>query len=100
MNENLNSNTRNLPIQKSDPMRGVSASLAASLPHAPLPRTALIRRAEVERLTALSRSRLYVLMATGDFPRPVSLGAKSVAWCEVEVYDWIAARIADRALAA
>jgi prophage regulatory protein len=62
--------------------------------------TALIRRKEVERLIALSRSRLYVLMATGDFPRPVSLGAKSVAWCEVEVHDWIAARIADRALAA
>lgn len=58
--------------------------------------TALIRRREVERLTALSRSRIYVLMATGDFPKPVSLGAMSVAWLEVEVMEWIAGRIADR----
>lgn len=58
--------------------------------------TALIRRREVERLTALSRSRIYALMATGDFPKPVSLGAMSVAWLEVEVMEWIADRIADR----
>lgn len=59
--------------------------------------TALIRRREVERLTALSRSRIYALMATGDFPKPVSLGAMSVAWLEMEVHEWIASRIADRA---
>lgn len=58
--------------------------------------TALIRRKEVERLTALSRSRIYALMAAGDFPKPVQLGAMSVAWLEIEVHEWIASRIADR----
>lgn len=57
--------------------------------------TALIRRKEVERLTALSRSRIYDLMKQGAFPKPVQLGAMSVAWLEVEVHEWIAARIAD-----
>lgn len=58
--------------------------------------TALIRRREVERLTALSRSRIYALMATGDFPKPVQLGTMSVAWLEAEIHEWIASRIADR----
>jgi prophage regulatory protein len=57
--------------------------------------TALIRRKEVERLTALSRSRIYALMAAGAFPKPVSLGAMSVAWLEIEIREWIASRIAD-----
>lgn len=57
--------------------------------------TALIRRKEVERLTALSRSRIYDLMKQGAFPKPVRLGAMSVAWPENLVREWIAARIAD-----
>ncbi len=58
--------------------------------------TALIRRKEVEKLTALSRSRIYDLMKVGKFPKPVQLGAMSVAWLEIEIREWIAARIADR----
>ena len=58
--------------------------------------TALIRRKEVERLTALSRSRIYALMKQGAFPKPVNLGVMSVAWVEAEVQQWIAARITDR----
>lgn len=55
----------------------------------------LIRRKEVERLTTLSRSRIYALMAQNAFPKSVSLGSMSVAWIESEVRDWIAARIAE-----
>lgn len=55
--------------------------------------TALIRRKEVERLTSLSKSRIYALMLTGDFPKPVQLGTMSVAWLEVEIHAWIAQRI-------
>ena len=58
--------------------------------------TALIRRKEVERLTALSRSRIYDLMKRGEFPKQVILGAMSVAWLEIEIREWIASRIADR----
>lgn len=62
--------------------------------------TALIRRRDVERLTALSRSRIYDLMKQGAFPKPVALGAMSVAWLETEVREWIADRIADSRKAA
>lgn len=58
--------------------------------------TALIRRREVERLTALSRSRIYDLMKQGAFPKPVVLGAMSVAWLEIEIREWVATRIANR----
>lgn len=57
--------------------------------------TALIRRKEVEKLTALSRSRIYDLMKIGKFPKPVQLGAMSVAWLEIEVREWIACHIAE-----
>ena len=63
-------------------------------------KTALIRRKEVEKLTALSRSRIYELMKQGQFPKPVSLGAMSVAWLEIEIHDWIANRIAESRKAA
>jgi len=35
-------------------------------------------------------------MAEDDFPPNVSLGARSVAWVEQEVEDWIFSRIAQR----
>ena len=62
--------------------------------HVQLP-TALIRRPAVERLTGMSRSRIYDLMDKGEFPRPVRLGSMSVAWLETEIREWIFSRIAD-----
>jgi prophage regulatory protein len=61
--------------------------------------TALIRRKEVEQLTALSRSRIYDLMSRGEFPKPVRLGVMSVAWPSNEIQQWIDARIAERVAA-
>lgn len=82
---------------KSKTVSAVQSVLATSPPaHVQQLQTALIRRREVERLTALSRSRIYDLMKQGTFPRPVSLGSMSVAWLEIEVMEWIASRIADR----
>jgi prophage regulatory protein len=33
-------------------------------------------------------------MSKGEFPKPITLGAQSVAWLEVEIHQWIAERIA------
>ena len=55
----------------------------------------LIRRKEVERLTTLSRSRIYALMQQDAFPKNISLGSMSVTWIEAEVLDWVATRIAE-----
>lgn len=57
-------------------------------------RTALLRRKQVEAQTGLPRSTLYKLIANGDFPAPIRLTAKAVAWSSADVDTWIADRIA------
>ena len=49
----------------------------------------LMRLPEVVRATGLSRSTLYRKVKEGQFPAPVSLGPRSVAWRESEVLAWI-----------
>jgi prophage regulatory protein len=56
----------------------------------------ILRRPEVERATGLPRSTIYEMMADGRFPKPVSLGARSVGWLENEVTAWQKARISSR----
>ncbi|GKX43109.1 transcriptional regulator [Pectobacterium carotovorum subsp. carotovorum] len=56
----------------------------------------LIRLSGVMKKTGLKKSWIYLLMKQGDFPQTVKIGARSVAWVESEVNDWIAARISQR----
>lgn len=55
-----------------------------------------IRRRAVENRTGLSRSTIYLMMQNGEFPKPVRIGNRAVAWLESEVDDWINTRIASR----
>lgn len=52
----------------------------------------LIRRPEVEARTGLSRSTIYEWMKRGEFPQPVKLGARIVAWREADVSAWLERR--------
>ena len=52
-----------------------------------------LRLPEVLARTGLSRSTVYVRLDQGRFPRPVSLGVRSVGWIEDEVDGWIRERI-------
>lgn len=51
-----------------------------------------IRRPEVEEMTGLSRSTIYAMMESGDFPRPVKIGKRAVAWPESEIKEWLSGR--------
>lgn len=53
----------------------------------------ILRLPDVKARTGLSRSTIYLRLATGTFPRPVSLGARSIGFVESEIDDWIAERI-------
>jgi prophage regulatory protein len=57
----------------------------------------ILRLPAVKSATGLSRSTLYLRIASGVFPRPVSLGGRAVGWPADEVATLNAARIAGKA---
>ena len=64
---------------------------------ATLTATRLIRVAEVLSLTGIkSRSTIYELQASGDFPPAVRLTGKAIAFVESEVHTWVRSRIEAR----
>jgi prophage regulatory protein len=52
----------------------------------------LLRRPEVEARTGLSRSTIYAWQARGEFPQPVKLGTRLVAWRESDIDAWLESR--------
>ena len=61
-------------------------------PHTGGGMTQLLTLREVMQMTALSRSAVYVLMDTTQFPQPIRIGRRAVRWVEQEVLDFIASR--------
>lgn len=53
----------------------------------------LLRLPEVINRTGLPRSTIYLKIAQGTFPQPITLGERSVAWIENEIATWIEMRI-------
>ncbi|MEN8750980.1 AlpA family transcriptional regulator [Marivita sp.] len=51
-----------------------------------------LRRPQVEEATGLSRSSIYAMMDAGDFPRPVRIGKRAVAWPQSAIEDWLVNR--------
>ena len=58
----------------------------------------LMKIDEVLHLTSLSRSTLYRLIRSGDFPSPVRIGPRAVAWRERDIRRWLESRPATRAV--
>lgn len=50
----------------------------------------LLRREEVEELTGLSRSAIYRLMRTAEFPTPIRIGPRAVRWPKAELDEFLA----------
>jgi prophage regulatory protein len=53
----------------------------------------ILRLPDVKAATGLSRSTIYLRIAEGTFPRPVSLGGRAVGWLQAEIDDWMTRRI-------
>jgi prophage regulatory protein len=53
----------------------------------------ILRLPAVKTRTGLSRSTIYLRVAEGKFPKPVSLGARAVGWIDAEVEAWLAGQI-------
>ena len=58
----------------------------------------LLTLREVCEMTGLSRSSIYAMMAAGQFPQPIRIGARAIRWYERyenEVRAFIASRPTD-----
>lgn len=54
----------------------------------------MLRLPDVERVIGLSRSKIYQLVRSGDFPQPTKLGPKYSGWFASEVQQWIQEKVA------
>lgn len=52
-----------------------------------------IRLPEVQHLTGLSKSLIYLLIQQDKFPKQVELNTRTSAWLESEILAWIEERI-------
>jgi prophage regulatory protein len=49
----------------------------------------LLRLPEVIHRVGLSRTTIYSLIATGEFPRQIVIGPRAVAWSQQELEAWM-----------
>jgi prophage regulatory protein len=47
-----------------------------------------LRRTDVQQICGLPTSTLYDLMDKGEFPKPIKLSARTVAWLEADIIEW------------
>lgn len=53
----------------------------------------ILRLPAVQSTIGLSRSTIYLRIAEGTFPRPVSLGTRAVGWLQSDIEEWLRQRI-------
>lgn len=53
----------------------------------------ILRLPDVIKQTGLSRSTIYLRITNQEFPRPISLGGRSVGWLQQDVDEWIVEKI-------
>jgi len=59
----------------------------------------LLRLPAVKARTGQSRSSIYAAIQRGEFPKPVPIGARAVAWVESEIDEYIERQIQRRGVA-
>lgn len=52
----------------------------------------ILREPEVKSRTGLSRVQRWRLVRAGDFPAPITLGANSIGWREIDIIEWLNSR--------
>ena len=55
-----------------------------------------LREPETERVSGIPKSSRYQMIARGEFPKPIKLGRRAVAWSAAEIAEWQRNRIAAR----
>lgn len=53
----------------------------------------LLRLPMVMRITGLARSTIYKLISQNQFPVPIKLSKRAVAWLQSEIESWVSSRV-------
>ena len=53
----------------------------------------LLRLPMVMRITGLARSTIYKLISQNQFPVPIKLSKRAVAWLQSEIENWVPSRV-------
>jgi len=56
----------------------------------------LLSKRAVLKQIPISSATMWRTIAAGDFPKPVRIGKRRVAWVESEIADWLIARMDER----
>lgn len=56
----------------------------------------LLTQNEVIKAVSLSRQEIWRRRRSGDFPHPVKLGGRRIAYLKSEIEAWVADRISER----
>ncbi|MGZ8910995.1 MAG: helix-turn-helix transcriptional regulator [Methylococcaceae bacterium] len=56
----------------------------------------IIRLPKAQEKTGLSRSTIYKLISSGDFPQQIKLSPRTMGFLESEIDSWIESRIDSR----
>ena len=64
--------------------------------HTPVAFKSLLRFRQVKEIVPLSRSEIYRRMASGQFPKPMKLGERVVAWDADEIQAYVREKLAAR----
>ncbi|GKT02087.1 AlpA family transcriptional regulator [Acidovorax sp. SUPP3434] len=57
----------------------------------------ILRLDEVEAKSGFKRAHIYALMRKRQFPQALRLGVRAVGWDSIEIDQWIAERLNNRA---
>ena len=80
----------------------LAAAILAPISHPPAPHASaqimaaqpiLLRLPMVMRITGLARSTIYKLISQNQFPVPIKLSTRAVAWLQSEIDTWVSSRV-------
>ncbi len=62
----------------------------------PVTQRHLLSRRVLLKQVPFSSATLWRTIAAGDFPKPIRIGKRRVAWLQTEIDDWLAERMEER----
>jgi prophage regulatory protein len=75
-------------ISRWEPWMRKEAGLAPYSTDMPL----VVRLRDVMKMLSISRSMVYSLVMSSDFPKPIQLGPRAIGWRHSEIMEWLQTR--------